>query len=69
MGIIYFAGTGRLAQIIMQNNSLSLPQAIVSAVAAGVLPYLVGDVIKLIILIPLTAKLRPVAARYINVAE
>jgi biotin transport system substrate-specific component len=69
MGIIYFAGTGRLAQIIMQGNSLTLVQAIVPAVTAGVLPYLVGDVIKLIILIPLTAKLRPVAARYINVME
>jgi biotin transport system substrate-specific component len=69
MGIIYFAGTGRLAQIIMQRNSLNPIQAIVPAVTAGVLPYLAGDVIKLLILIPLTARLRPLAARYINITE
>jgi biotin transport system substrate-specific component len=69
MGIIYFAGTGRLAQVIMQRNALSPLQAIVPAVTAGVLPYLAGDAIKLIILIPLTARLRPLAARYINVPE
>jgi biotin transport system substrate-specific component len=69
MGIIYFFGTGRLAQIIMRNNSLSPVQAIMPAITAGVLPYLVGDIIKLIILIPLTARLRPLAARYINVPE
>ena len=67
MAIIYFFGTARLAQVIMNNNRLTPMQAIMPAVTAGVLPYLAGDVIKLIILIPLTARLRPLAARYINV--
>ncbi|MCL2440310.1 MAG: biotin transporter BioY [Treponema sp.] len=37
-----------------------------AAMAAGFLPFLPGDLIKLIISIPLALKLRPIAARYIN---
>lgn len=37
-----------------------------AAVAAGVVPFLIGDTIKLAISIPLAIRLRPIAARYIN---
>ena len=37
-----------------------------AALAAGIVPFLPGDVIKLIACIPLALKLRPIAARYIN---
>jgi len=43
-------------------NSMSLT----AALTAGVVPFLIGDVIKLILSIPLALKLRPIAARYIN---
>ena len=33
---------------------------------AAVLPFLPGDVIKMLIMIPLSLKLRPVVAQYIN---
>jgi len=37
-----------------------------AAFMAGVLPFIAGDLIKLVICIPLALKLRPIAARYIN---
>lgn len=36
------------------------------ALLAGVVPYIPGDLIKLLVSIPLALKLRPIAARYIN---
>ena len=47
---------------MMHLNSISFK----AAIAAGILPYIPYDLIKLIISIPLAYKLRPVAARYIN---
>jgi biotin transport system substrate-specific component len=63
--IIYLAGTPRLAQIIMQTKNISFVESIKPAIVGGVLPYIIGDAIKLIILIPLALKLRPVVARYL----
>jgi len=37
-----------------------------AAFMAGVAPFVIGDLIKLAICIPLALKLRPIAARYIN---
>jgi biotin transport system substrate-specific component len=50
---------------MMQLNSMSLA----SAFAAGVMPFLIGDGIKLALSIPLALKLRPIAARYLNNIE
>ena len=50
------------AVYLMVLNSLSLK----AALAAGIIPFLPGDLIKLAISIPLALKLRPIAARYIN---
>jgi len=47
---------------MMYLNSMTFTAALI----AGVVPYITGDVIKLIICIPLALKLRPIAARYIN---
>ena len=47
---------------MMYLNSMSFK----AAFAAGILPFVPGDIIKLIICIPLAVKLRPIAARYIN---
>jgi biotin transport system substrate-specific component len=43
-------------------NSISIK----AALAAGVLPFVIGDLVKFVISIPLALKLRPIAARYIN---
>ena len=37
-----------------------------AAMAAGFLPFIIGDLVKFILSIPLALKLRPIAARYIN---
>ena len=50
---------------MMRLNSLSLQ----AAFAAGVVPFIIGDLIKLAVSIPLALKLRPIAARYINPEE
>jgi len=47
---------------MMWLNSMSFSAAIIT----GILPFLPGDLIKLVISIPLALKLRPIAARYIN---
>jgi biotin transport system substrate-specific component len=47
---------------MMRLNSMTLK----AAVLAGTTPYILGDVIKLAVSIPLALKLRPIAARYIN---
>ena len=50
---------------IMALNSMPLR----AAITAGVLPFIFGDSIKLIVSIPLALALRPLAARYINPGE
>jgi len=47
---------------MMYVNSMSLE----AAAAAGFMPFIIGDLIKFAISIPLSLKLRPIAARYIN---
>ena len=46
----------------MYLNSMSLT----AAMTAWFLPFVIGDIIKLAVSIPLALKLRPIAARYIN---
>jgi len=50
---------------MMLLNSLSFKAALL----AGLVPYILGDIIKLIVSIPLALALRPIAARYINPDE
>jgi biotin transport system substrate-specific component len=50
---------------IMRLNSLSIG----AAFTAGIIPFIIGDLIKLAVSIPLALKLRPIAARYINPGE
>ncbi|MDR3019275.1 MAG: biotin transporter BioY [Treponema sp.] len=47
---------------MMRLNSMTFK----AAMTAGILPFVVGDVIKLAVSIPLAIKLRPIAARYMN---
>jgi len=47
---------------LMYLNSMSFTAAFI----AGALPYIPGDLIKLVISVPLALKLRPIAAKYIN---
>jgi biotin transport system substrate-specific component len=61
MAIIYVLGTGYL----MNKTKMPLAQAI----AAGVVPFIGADALKLIFAVPLAVKLRPIAARYITPAE
>jgi biotin transport system substrate-specific component len=37
-----------------------------AAFSAGIIPFIIGDIFKLAVCIPLSLKLRPIAARYIN---
>ncbi|MDR0503224.1 MAG: biotin transporter BioY [Treponema sp.] len=56
--IILFCGVFYM----MRLNSITFP----AAMAAGFLPFIPGDLIKLAASVPLALKLRPIAARYIN---
>jgi len=56
--IILFCGVFYM----MKLNSLTFT----AAMTAGFLPFIIGDLIKFAISIPLALKLRPIAARYIN---
>ncbi|MCL2180029.1 MAG: biotin transporter BioY [Treponema sp.] len=47
---------------MMRLNSISFN----AAVTAGIIPFILGDLIKWAISIPIALKLRPIAARYIN---
>jgi len=47
---------------MMKLNSISLN----AAMAAGLVPFIIGDLIKFFVSVPLALKLRPIAARYIN---
>jgi biotin transport system substrate-specific component len=57
MAVIYVLGTGYL------KNKTNMPLA--QAIAAGVIPYVGMDALKLIFAVSLAIKLRPIAARYI----
>jgi biotin transport system substrate-specific component len=50
---------------MMRLNSLTLK----AAFAAGIIPFIIGDLFKFAVSIPLALKLRPIAARYINPGE
>ena len=50
---------------LMYLNSIPFTVAIV----AGVVPFIPGDIIKLILSVPIALKLRPIAARYVNPNE
>ncbi|MDR1785634.1 MAG: biotin transporter BioY, partial [Spirochaetaceae bacterium] len=56
--LIYCFGIAHMVKVL----KLTVPQGI----AAGFLPFALGDGIKLLIGIPLAIKLRPVVARYIS---
>jgi biotin transport system substrate-specific component len=63
--LIYIFGTARLVFVIMNGENLPFIKSLKFALTAGVLPYLLGDIIKLLILVPLAVKLRPIAASYL----
>lgn len=63
---IYAAGLPWLAKVIMTNKSVSFFEALPGALAAGVIPFIPGGIIKIIISVPLAISLRPIVARYIN---
>lgn len=44
----------------------ALDLGIAEAIAKGLVPFLPGDVIKIVVLIPITMKLRPIVARYLE---
>jgi len=50
---------------MMLLNSMSFKAAMI----AGLVPYILGDTVKLVVSIPLALALRPIAARYINPEE
>lgn len=58
---IYIPGVMMLGRSL----SLSLPEA----VAKGFAPFIVGDIVKIAILVPLTLKIRPVVARTLEAHE
>lgn len=69
--VIYAAGLARLTQILARTNiDNNIPPSyfdmLPAAFAAGVLPFIPGCIVKIIIAVPLTLALRPVAARYLN---
>jgi len=45
---------------------LKLDLTFTDALLKGILPFLVGDLIKIIALVPITLKLRPIIARYLH---
>jgi biotin transport system substrate-specific component len=61
MLLIYVFGVGHM----MRALNMKLPQAL----AAGVVPFVAGDAIKLVVAIPLALKLRPVVARYLYAVD
>ena len=50
-----------LPGVMMLGKSLSL--SVPEAIAKGFAPFIVGDIVKMVILVPLTLKIRPVVAR------
>ncbi|MDR2468634.1 MAG: biotin transporter BioY [Spirochaetaceae bacterium] len=64
--VVYIFGIPWLASAIMRTNSMSFQEALPGALAAGVVPFIPGAIIKIVISVPLTCALRPIAARYLN---
>jgi biotin transport system substrate-specific component len=64
--IIYILGVLRLAQIISLSKSLTFAQSLKPALATGLIPFIAGDILKIIIAILITLRLRPIAAHYIG---
>jgi biotin transport system substrate-specific component len=56
---IYIFGVPWLAKVLGMSD-------VKTALAGGMLPFIPGDIIKLVIFVPVTFALRPTAARYIN---
>ncbi|MDR2709385.1 MAG: biotin transporter BioY, partial [Elusimicrobiota bacterium] len=63
--IIYIFGVLRLSQIIMKAQNLPFLESLKAAIIAGVIPYLLGDLIKLILGVFLIRKFRPQVCRYL----
>jgi biotin transport system substrate-specific component len=61
MLLIYVFGVGHMMRVL----NMKLPQAL----AAGVMPFVAGDAVKLVIAVPLAIKLRPIVARYLCAAD
>jgi len=64
--LIYLVGTPWLAFKLAASKGIGFADAIPAAISAGVLPFMPGCLIKLIILVPLTLQQRRVIARYIS---
>jgi biotin transporter BioY len=56
---IYIFGVPWLAKVLGMSD-------VKTALAGGMLHFIPGDIIKLVIFVPVTFALRPIAARYIN---
>lgn len=48
--------------VLRKNLGLTLPEAVIK----GVVPFVIGDLVKIAILVPLTLKIRPIVARYLD---
>jgi biotin transport system substrate-specific component len=62
--IIYAFGLTRLATVIMQTQSLPFYISLKAAFFSGMVPYLIGDFLKLVLVIILIKKLRPYVLKY-----
>ncbi|HPO03831.1 biotin transporter BioY [Treponema zuelzerae] len=50
--------------VLVLKRSLSLSLA--DAIAKGFIPFLIGDAVKIVAIVPITLKLRPIVARYLS---
>jgi biotin transport system substrate-specific component len=64
--VIYVFGVPWLAKVIMSGGTTTFKDALLRALAGGMLPFIPGDMIKLALFVPIAFALRPIAARYIN---
>lgn len=58
MGLIYVLGAGNL----MRNFGMTFPEVL----AGGIIPFIPGDAVKLVLAAVLALRLRPIVARYIG---
>lgn len=66
MGILYIPGVIRFAYWAAGSGSVPADKtAFAYAVAACVLPFIPGDIIKIVVAVPAAFKLRPVVAQYL----
>jgi biotin transport system substrate-specific component len=66
--LVYLCGVLWLARF-MRKDSVDFVRTLPGALAAGALPFIPGDIVKLVLSVALTLALRPVAARYLNPQE